>query len=215
MTANETTDEKPPINTDEWTPNQKAQVLRTLFKESVGLIELNEEKGIGMLPFDETVDPGCTTALQITPFTLFKPQRLIIFEPVTETFVTEHYADYKTVTRGHLWWKKTAEERTAQRSETKLVTHKISRSSWLIVGGYVGQKAIWPSRAAQPGDVFGIENALTFDAPVCEPGLALTLQVRNLTDRRARFSAVMVGKFIDENKKREKLIASESEEIRS
>ena len=208
--SNETTDEKSPINTDEWTPNQKAQILRTLFKESVGLIELNEEKGIGMLAFDEEVAPGCTTTLQLTPFMLFKPQRLIIFEPVTETLVTEHYADYKTITRGHLWWQKTSEERTATRSETKIITYKIPRSSWTIVGGYVGNRAIWPNNAAQLGDAFGIENALPFDGPVCDPGLVLTLQVRNLIDKPARFSAVMVGKFVAADKTRKSIAESEA-----
>jgi hypothetical protein len=196
------TEENLPVNTDEWTPNQKTAIIRKLFAESVGLIELSAEKGIGLLPFEAPmIRAGALQTVQITPYALFKPQRFIIFEPIIGRHTPKTIIDYRTATRGALWWKKEVQEVSRRVDVEDYTEHKIPRSSFSLVGGFVGQQAIWPAMAAQPGDAFGIENALPFDAPVCQEGLTITIQVRNNTDKALPFSAAMIGKYIAKERK--------------
>lgn len=161
-------------------------------------VPLSEADGQWVVPFTATVPPKQTICVCVRPHVLFKPRRLIIFEPET-TVVGERVVTPESTREieSRKWWfgktTRTIERvpEVRERFSTRLVVH---RAAWAIHALFVGNRVQLSTEARISGDAFDGTNAsMDFDGILCDPGLDISLQIENTRSIEAPLRGVIVG----------------------
>ncbi len=193
----------PAIST--WTPNQRERVLQDLFDRTVvGPLPLGEvAPGTGFLAIksNELIQPNRCATITAPAMSRFKPQRLVIFEGYEDRIHTRRIPIFEACSVRQPWWKfwspsirKSVEVgRQVDHSTEILIT---PRDVWDIQGLYIGQHIQWGSQNTIPGASFGLDGNLEFDGAVCEPGVAITIQVQHDSPRPHPFRGVILGRYL-------------------
>lgn len=190
------------IDFEAYTAQERLDMLKQLLQLHVGAVQLDGGDNWCIPVIADEIKPDCSLTVQVNPYLRFQPRKLIILEPTVEiverekTFAEAPVFETRTVRR---WFKKHVER--VPTTQTKAVcTHErehrrliaLPRGVWRVHGAFVGQRLQFPSSAGFSGDAFGPDNEIRFP-DVCEPGVWISLQVKNTSKTPAPFIAMLLG----------------------
>lgn len=186
---------------DGLTQKERQTLLFALTELSIGPVPALDGSRLAILPFCGKVMPGETKAMQVHCYETFKPERLIISEPIADRYtqITELFYDPPKMP----WWKWQKRVNPRSKTTTQITRERTSPSTvfrgiWEISGIYFGNKAQFNTLANLCGDLFAPDKSgvpgLAMD--VCQANLSITLQVRHSSKDVLPFHAVFLGKYL-------------------
>ncbi len=188
---------------DTWTMQQRHDILRELLATyAAGPLPLEAiAPGTALLPLGTSdnsrlVQPGQLVTMSAPVFKRFLPQRLVIAE--TAVKVTTYTPLEETVEEVPPKWAFWRTGRVTKRwernkAETRMVV--VPRHAWQVSQLLVGQQLQFGGFPALGGELFGPHTELEFDGSSCEPGISISLSVKNTGHVEAPFLAVLVGRY--------------------
>lgn len=184
---------------EQLTPKERQELLFALTENAIGPVPAPATDGSQavILPFFSMVPPGITTSISVHAYATFKPEHLIISEPVVECYHTiSETIDVRTKAA---WWKKihSHTERKTYREKSTIAARTLNRGTWVVSGIFVGNRSQFPMTASLRGDIFcpGPLNSAPF-RDVCSANLAITFQVSHSGKEDLPFHAIVTGKIV-------------------
>jgi len=187
------------LNINDWTQDEKMQVLGDLLKLIPGPISLpHVEPGASLLPVysRDPIAAGSTATVVAPAYALFKPQRLVICEPNIVRLVRTERATYDTRTRrdGRKFWRQISERFQSNfEVTTERVAEPFLRGNWRVHSVLVGQQFQFSAHGTLSGDAFAPDGTMAFDGNAATPGINISIQVENAGPCAAPFLSFMAG----------------------
>ena len=188
------------MNVETLTPKERTEMLAALVRWNVGAVGLDEFTNTWCVPVSESNSPDYTrSGVQVlvppqmvatvifNPHMVFRPKKLVILEPVSERVT--HEKIYGVRTTGRWWWKK--EESVVERVIETPRFEVVPRGIWRVHALFVGNRCQMQNGDVS-GDAFGPDGEVGF-RDTCQPGLHITVQVKNGALVPAPFLAVILG----------------------
>lgn len=174
------------------TPDEKRQLLFALLEGTVGPVPLAENSNVWLVPiYSDPVDPEKTATIVSRCEALFRPRRLVIFEPEYEC--VEKTVVEEPVKESGLSLFQRERIHYSSRTEYRKSLRRVPRGVWEISSVLVGNLIQFPTHARLCGDLFGLTNDMQFAGDLCLPGMSITMQVRHSLSDSVVFRGVVLG----------------------